>query len=358
MNKIDFQNGFIAGFSSKGKVIQKQVKANGEIDSVTSPVYALPISENLSSNCAAKTGLYYPVTLPQEYEVQAVYYSLENNSDLTQTEVSEYTEGLYYKYTSDEEYSLVADFLGEDSLNFNYVTDTSQILVDYPCYVANLPKGINWKSNSVYLVVIDEGTDDELIEYMYTMLLESELPYVGGRTFLNEPFMIVPLEEGGEVFYAFNDSFLGQHTVKIMERKKDSYPRYAIRINDTVDWLSVDILNKISEENYTVKLINSEETILEERMIELTEKAPGQWSGMIYNGFYNIYQMIKNGEKIIFKLINSEGVEIISSSITKKSQISAYREYTVENPETTIPLEKITIDCYCWGNEYISPINI
>ena len=357
MNKIDFQNGFIAGFSSKGKVIQKQVKANGEIDSVTSPVYALPISENLSSNCAAKTGLYYPVTLPQEYEVQAVYYSLENNSDLTQTEVSEYTEGLYYKYTSDEEYSLVADFSGEDSLNFSYVTDTSQILIDYPCYVANLPKEISWTGNSVYLVVIDEGTDDELIEYMYTMLLESELPYVGGRTFFNEPFMILPLEEGGAVFYAFNDSFLGQHTVKIMERKKDSYPRYAIRINDTVDWLGVDILNKISEGKYTVKFINSEETILGERIIELTEQIPGHWSGEAMDGFYSIYQRIKNEEKIIFKLIDSEGVEIISSSITKKSQISAY-QYTDENPETTIPLEKITIDCYCWGNEYISPARI
>ena len=68
--------------------------------------------------------------------------------------------------------------------------------------------------------------------------------------------------------------------------------------------------------------------------------------------------MIKNGEKVTFKLIDPLGEEIISSSITKKSQISAYREYTVENSETTTSLTKATVECYCWGNEYISPAEI
>ena len=53
MSNIDFQNGFAIGVASKGKVIQKIIKINSEIEVIT-PVELsgnVIINNNISASC-------------------------------------------------------------------------------------------------------------------------------------------------------------------------------------------------------------------------------------------------------------------------------------------------------------------
>jgi hypothetical protein len=347
MSKIDFQNGFIAGFSSKGKTIQKQVKVSSEVLSVIYPIEGDIIKATLSNDVQATADMYYPVKLPDSYVKDAIYYLPEDSTFNTSlrfivSEVDETTQGVYYRYTGDmTEINIVAVFDGENTPNFEANTD---IFDDGRLvYYAEVPFDGELENLAVYTIIIDEGTENEFTQKVFTVMGSDGL---SGVSFLDSPFLLLKTE-GILGLILFEEKFSGMHTIKIKKNAEDSYPRYAVRVSEpTYSSIDIIVLDRGVSEQCVIQVLDSSGKILSNRTFNLEVIYEGFSEAVLYDFSDDFYSKIDSGEEITLKIIDSSNIEIVSSSIFTKSNlvwfIGGESEFT-------------SIDCYCLGNEYIAP---
>jgi hypothetical protein len=361
MSKKDFQNGFALGLASKGKISQKLIKGDSKVSGIFSPKERWTEDSFVKNYAKVNSDVYYPVQLPlpnNEITEKDIFYipedsSFKNSTVFNEITIDNKTEGVYYKNASDDKYKFISDFKEKNALKFKYIDDPNSSPLDYPAYIAESSKIISLEERQIYRVTIDEGTSNEFVEFIYTAS-----PSLGSVSFFDGMFWILPKEDGeGTMFMSYEERFLGTHTLKIEKRKIDSYPRYCIRIYD--DCLIIDILDIFLEGEHTFEVINEQGENISNtsRKIEIQERLPGQYSGVLWDSTYRVYKALQTGEKLTFKLKDASGKEILSSSNVKKSQLSGYAEGTPEGPEgvVVLPNGKVIITCYCWGNEYIYP---
>jgi len=232
--------------------------------------------------------------------------------------------------------TIIGSFFGEDTPEFSLIEEIGGL------YAIQLSLDVALENNIIYTIVIDEGTENEITEKLFTALNEDSGMLVAISSNPNQNnIALMQVADNEYILASLDGTLVGSHTIKILKDTNDMSENYVVRLFDD-EKLDIVAMNLSADKNYTVSITNSSGSLLysDNETFETT-------SGMFGVVDYDIdrgetYEALSSGEKCTLQIIdNSDNSVVISSSNAVKSQVT-FMDGTV-------------YECYCWGNENIIP---
>jgi phosphoheptose isomerase len=231
---------------------------------------------------------------------------------------------------------IIGSFFGGDTPEFSLVEEIGGL------YAIQLSLDIALENNTVYTIIIDEGTENEITEKLFTALNEDSGMLVGLSANPNQNnIALMQVTDNEYILASLDGTLVGLHTIKILKDTNDMSENYVIRLFDN-EKLDIVATGLSTDKNYTVSITNSSGGLLysDNETFETTSGMFGMVDYDIDRG--EIYDALSSGEKCTLQIIdNSDNSVVISSSNAVKSQVT-FMGGTV-------------CECYCWGNENIIP---
>lgn len=231
---------------------------------------------------------------------------------------------------------LIADFSGENILNFELNTDMG----GSPVYATSFTLEKSLEVNTVYTIVIDEGLESESTEKVFTHYPDGSNLVMAIPANINKYYTaLYPLSENEYMLVSMDAKLIGLHTVKILKNSNDMSENYVFRVleGEKVDFVSIELE---PYKDYLIEIIGASNNTLYSNT-ETFEETMGLTGGSDYDiDRGETYEALSSGEKCTLRIIDpSNNSVLISSSKPIKSRVTL--------------LSGTVQECYCWGNENI-----